>query len=149
MACKFVYEIEGKVEEKIISGCVGRTLEENGYSGDITVVFVSSDKIRQLNKEFRGINSATDCLSFENSESYTYKQNPQKAIYLGEIVVCLDKIRKTAQKSFLWDICHVVVHGVFHLIGTHHEHSLSAYKEIHKKEVAIIDNVFRNIKKVN
>lgn len=77
--------------------------------GHMAVEFVDVDRIQDLNREFRNIDSPTDVLSFgvdEDGES----AGPRE---LGDIVICPEHTR---------DVREAVVHGALHLTGMDHEH---------------------------
>ena len=76
--------------------------------GHVAVEFVDADRIRDLNREFRGKDAPTDVLSFpidEDGEAYGARE-------LGDVVICPEH---TA------DLREAVVHGVLHLTGMDHE----------------------------
>ena len=81
---------------------------------ELTVVFVGTDQIQQLNKEFRGKDSPTDILSFAPVEEKS----------LGELIVCVEIIEKQAVEhdlSLVQEYCYMLIHGVLHLLGYDHE----------------------------
>ncbi|HET9720585.1 MAG TPA: rRNA maturation RNase YbeY [Solirubrobacteraceae bacterium] len=76
--------------------------------GHMAVEFVDEERIRELNRQFRGRDDFTDVLSFgvdEDGES----AGPRE---LGDIVICPEH---TA------DLREAVVHGTLHLTGMDHE----------------------------
>jgi probable rRNA maturation factor len=76
--------------------------------GHLAIEFVSEDRIRELNREYRGLDEATDVLSFGVDE-HGPPAGPRE---LGDIVICLER---TA------DVREAVVHGALHLTGMDHE----------------------------
>jgi probable rRNA maturation factor len=76
--------------------------------GHVAVEFVSEERIRELNHEHRGVNEATDVLSFE-IDGAGPAAGPRE---LGDIVICPERTR---------DIREAVVHGALHLTGMDHE----------------------------
>jgi len=85
--------------------------------GDVAVVFVSDARIRKLNRDFRGKNSATDVLSFPLEEGATTG-------YLGDIVVSAETAQRQAAENgleFETEIRQLVLHGLLHLAGYDHE----------------------------
>src|SRR5262245_22272104 len=79
-----------------------------------TIAFVSDKRIRQLNGQFRGIDKATDVLSFPAGE----KTN------LGDIAVSVDTAVVQAKEnglSFDEEIAQLILHGLLHLSGYDHE----------------------------
>lgn len=82
-----------------------------GKNYDLSVVFVSENKIRSLNKKYRKINKPTDVLSFSLSKN------------LGEILIC----KKIAQKKKN-PVLFLVIHGMLHLKGLEHSDKMEAYE---------------------
>jgi len=79
-----------------------------------TIAFVSDKKIRELNRQFRGMDKATDVLSFPAGE----KTN------LGDIAVSVDTATRQAKEtglSFDDEIAQLILHGLLHLSGYDHE----------------------------
>jgi probable rRNA maturation factor len=69
---------------------------------------VDAERIRQLNREHRAVDSATDVLSFPVDESGPAVE-PRE---LGDVVICAEHTE---------DLIEAVVHGVLHLCGFDHE----------------------------
>jgi probable rRNA maturation factor len=74
----------------------------------VAIEFVDEDRIRDLNRRFRGIDQATDVLSFGVDES----GDPAGPRELGDIVIC---------PSHTADLREAVLHGSLHLTGMDHE----------------------------
>jgi probable rRNA maturation factor len=83
----------------------------------VTVAIVSDKKIRSLNKQFRGIDTVTDVLSFE-------EKGPGKSLFLGEIVIAAGIAAKQAKilgHSVVVEFRVLALHGLLHLLGYDHE----------------------------
>jgi probable rRNA maturation factor len=81
-----------------------------------TIAFVSDRKIRELNRQFRGIDRATDVLSFPAG-------GPDDSD-LGDIAVSVDTAAKQAGENglkFDEEIAQLILHGLLHLSGYDHE----------------------------
>ena len=81
-----------------------------------TIAFVSDKRIRELNRQFRGIDKATDVLSFPTD-------GPDE-LSLGDIAVSVDTAAKQAKEnglSFDDEIAQLILHGLLHLSGYDHE----------------------------
>jgi probable rRNA maturation factor len=76
--------------------------------GHVAVEFVSEDRIRELNREHRGLDEPTDVLSFGVDEDGP-SVGPRE---LGDIVIC---------PAHTADISEAVLHGALHLTGMDHE----------------------------
>ena len=141
--CRVVKKVACNISVSTIQACVAKTLLHENKTGCATVVFVSPAEITELNKQFRNVNAPTDVLSFP-AQTEESQRNTNTTSYLGEIVICPKQVRAPENQEFVWEVCHLVVHGMFHLLGVHHEHSEQAYRAIHQKEVTLINEVLQN-----
>lgn len=115
----------------------------------LNLILVGKRKIKELNKTYRGINQATDVLSFENKFSKEFLKIDRKwdKNFLGEIFICLPVAKKQAKEknhSLFQELTILFIHGILHLVGYDHERSLKKAKEMKKIE----NFVFCKIKKL-
>jgi probable rRNA maturation factor len=85
-----------------------------------TVAFVSDTKIRELNRRFRGIDTATDVLSFPDAVIESQRQGQN----LGDIAVSVERAELQAKENglrFDEEISQLILHGLLHLCGYDHE----------------------------
>ena len=91
-----------------------------------------SREIKYLNKKFRKINKSTDILSFPNQTkknlSKLIKLNSE--IYLGDIIINLNKIDTSSQILFRLNFDELWIHGLVHLFGYDHVKD-SSYKKMY------------------
>ena len=83
----------------------------------VTIAFVSDARIRELNLRFRGIDKATDILSFPNADA-TAENN------LGDLAISLSRAASQARENDLeldQEIAQLILHGLLHLCGYDHE----------------------------
>lgn len=89
---------------------------------NISFNFVSSAKIKALNKKYRGFDKSTDVLSFPIWENLA--SIPKKgAVNLGDVFICKNIIQKNAEEekvSFDAKLSEIISHSLNHLIGKHH-----------------------------
>jgi len=98
---------------------------------DIELILTDNTEIAQINREFRGIDKATDVLSFPS--------DPFPGAPLGSIVISVDKVESVAN-----DLGHnendelalLFIHGILHLLGFDHEIDQG---EMRHKEVELIE----------
>ncbi len=99
-----------------------QSLEALGKSEQsATIVFVSDEAIKTLNRKFRGKNYATDVLSFP-SEAEVFEVDQQK--HLGEVVISVQRAAAQARDndlSFSNELKQLILHGLLHLAGYDHE----------------------------
>lgn len=92
-----------------------------GGKRDTTVVFVSDEAIKKLNRQFRGKNYATDVLSFPNQAEKFETENKSN---LGEVVISVQRATVQAKQnglSFSNEVRQLILHGLLHLCGYDHE----------------------------
>ena len=90
---------------------------------DITLRLVGEDEGRQLNRDYRGKDYATNVLTF------VYDDLPGAAGLHGDLVICLPVVRREAAaqgKRVEAHMAHLVVHGVLHLQGYDHQNETDA-----------------------
>jgi probable rRNA maturation factor len=78
--------------------------------GHVAIEFVDSERITELNANFRSHHAPTDVLSFPIDG----REPPDGSLAreLGDVIVCAEHTR---------DIREAIVHGVLHLVGFDHE----------------------------
>ena len=74
------------------------TMEKFEGAAEVSVSFVDNEQIRQLNREFRDKDAATDVLSFPLGENGVYDYNNETGAYmLGDIVISVPRAIEQAQ----------------------------------------------------
>ena len=111
--------------------------EEMNSPYQISLLFVDNDEIREINRDTRGIDKATDVLSFPMLDypkdkvfKDVYKSVKFNEIYLdgeelvlGDMVLSLERAREQSieyNHSFNREVCYLVVHSILHLLGYDH-----------------------------
>jgi probable rRNA maturation factor len=105
----------------IIRRAVSRAAAMLSTSGtELAIVLTDDSAIRLLNRDWRGIDAATNVLSFP-AKSARGKRLGQP---LGDIVLAYETIAREAGnegKPFAHHVAHLAVHGFLHLVGFNHE----------------------------
>ena len=140
--------------EKIAVRVIGEALsfEQCPYEAEVNVLLTDSDKIHAMNKEFRGIDSPTDVLSFPNvdyeapsdfsgleADSEDYFNPESGELCLGDIVVNVDKVYEQALEyghSPMREYAFLIAHSMLHLLGYDHmERGEAAVMEAKQEEI--------------
>ncbi len=91
----------------------------NPVEADLTIVLTDDEKLRQLNRDYLGLDAATDVLSFPAAE-----QDPETGkSYLGDILISIPRAKIQADlagHTLDEELQLLVVHGVLHLLGYDH-----------------------------
>lgn len=105
-----------RIPQKPLMELAERVLhKEKRKYNDLSVVFVTLQRMRQLNRVYRGKDKPTNVLSFPGGKEA-----------LGEIVLCPSVIAKDALEyriSFQRAVSWMFVHGLLHLLGYDHKTS--------------------------
>lgn len=126
--------------------------EKCPYEAEVAVLLTDSEKIHVMNKEFRGIDSPTDVLSFPNVDYETPADfsgiedmaedyfNPESGeLCLGDIVINVDRVYEQAAEyghSPLREYAFLIAHSMLHLLGYDHmERSEAAVMEDKQEEI--------------
>lgn len=116
------FEIENELIkniEKIIIECMDYEEVDDDY--EVSLSFVENEEIKQLNNDFRGIDKVTDVLSFPLIDDYDVELFEKS---LGDIVICMDRAYEQSieyNHSFQREVCFLVCHSMFHLLGYDHD----------------------------
>ena len=112
--------------------------EENLSDNTINIRIVNDKEMVDLNKQFRRKKSSTNVLSFINhdiSKSMTGD--------LGDIAINYDFIKRESKeqgKTFDDHIIHMLIHGIYHILGLDHKNDEMA-KAMEQKEVALLNKL--------
>jgi len=88
-----------------------------------TLVLVGDERMRTLNRRFRGLDRATDVLSFP-ADPEDVPADSEDAAYLGDIVISVDTARRQARRrgsTLRRELRVLALHGLLHLLGHDHE----------------------------
>ena len=88
------------------------------HKGTVTLVFADGGFVQGLNNTFRQKNTPTNVLSFPNAGPYA---DPS---VLGDVVLSYETILAESEqqnKPMINHCVHLVIHGIFHLLGYDHE----------------------------
>ncbi len=121
-----------KFPNELLERAARATLENQSESPDyeLTIVLTDDVRIRELNRDYLGIDAPTDVLSFPASETDRSQIDGSEidpetgARYLGDILISLPYAAKSAAQAghpLKAEVQLLVVHGVLHLLG--HDHA--------------------------
>lgn len=98
---------------------------------EMSLTFVRNPEIKQLNKQYRGVDRATDVISFAAEDSSDESQiimpeelKEELPENLGDLFICIDKVPEQAKflgHSADRELGFLCVHGFLHLNGYDHE----------------------------
>lgn len=103
---------------------IAAKLENIDYEFEVSVSFVSNQAIRELNRDYRNLDSPTDVLSFpqDSEENFTFPEGFPRM--LGDIIISFEKAKEQAEDyghELSREVIYLTVHGFLHLLGCDHE----------------------------
>ncbi len=121
------------------------TLAEFELDGQysISVSVVSNEEIHELNKQWRGVDRATDVLSFECDNPFEEDVFDGEPCIIGDIVLAPEYIAHQAaefETSPADETRLLCIHGCLHLLGFDHEED-EEYEEMLALEQKILDSL--------
>ena len=135
-----------KVSEELlnkINDIIIECLDYEGYDDnyEVSLSFVDNEEIHQLNRDFRGVDRATDVLSFPLlTDDFDIEIEEES---LGDIVISLERALEQSieyNHSFDREVCFLVCHSMFHLLGYDHDTEENT-KEMRKKEEDVLNKL--------
>ena len=90
---------------------------------ELGLVITSQERVKQLNKSYRGKDEPTDVLAFYMT-SADFIEPPDGVRHLGEVIISYPQAvlqAKEHRHSIKKELAVLIVHGVLHLLGYDHE----------------------------
>ena len=132
-------ELIEKIKDIIIE-CLD--YEGYDYNYEVSLSFVDNKEIHELNREYRGVDRVTDVLSFPLlSDDFEDVELEEES--LGDIVVSLERALEQSieyNHSFEREVCFLICHSMFHLLGYDHDTDENT-KEMREKEEHILNKL--------
>lgn len=93
---------------------------------EINLSLSNDQDVQKLNLQFRALDKPTNVLSFANIDDEYFEQKITQSpiIELGDIIIALETLQKEAseqQISLQNHYCHLLIHGILHLLGFDHQ----------------------------
>ncbi|WP_210366879.1 rRNA maturation RNase YbeY [Bacillus sp. REN3] len=110
--------------EKLL--CYAAELEGVHDGSELSVTFVSNERIQEINRQYRDKDRATDVISFAMEEMGAGEIEVIGADMprvLGDIIISVPRSREQAEEynhSFMRELGFLAVHGFLHLLGYDH-----------------------------
>ena len=124
MSIYFENRQKQKVDLRRLRASLKKILAELACSdADVSVIFVSDEEIRGLNRKYLARDRATNVISFSMREGEFFDVNPS---LLGDIVISVDTALRDAEREGIPledEMTYLMIHGVLHLLGYDHERS--------------------------
>ena len=119
---------------KVVIGALDH--EKCEYETEVNVTLTDNENIREMNRDYRNIDSATDVLSFplidfETPADFSHVEDPDQDAFnpdsgelmLGDIVISLERAKEQAENyghGFEREVGFLTAHSMLHLMGYDH-----------------------------
>lgn len=133
--------------EQLIEQCTRAALLEEQIDEDaqVSVTLVDNETIREINREHRDIDKATDVLSFPLGDDDSFDTDPETgAILLGDIVISLERAEEQAKEfghSYRREVAFLITHSLFHLLGYDHVNGEDEEKLMFGKQEKVLQQL--------
>ena len=112
---------------------------------EISLLFVSNQKIRAINRKYLNKDHSTDVISF----GYSGENDPSgvRGRFVGDIVISSDKAFQNSVKydtTFFEEIILYVIHGILHLAG-YDDGNKAEREKMRRKENAFLQKIRKTI----
>lgn len=114
---KYMYENVNYLDD-LLKYALNKLEINNSY---FTVILTSDEEVKELNKNYRGIDNTTDVLSFALNDG---KILVSPINMLGDIYISIPQMKKQAIEYSTGErreLGFLVIHGLLHLLGYDHE----------------------------
>ena len=140
-------------QKMLTRAAIEATLDYESFFNDaeVSVTYTDDEGLRKLNAEFRGIDKATDVLSFPLTDFEGTDEPPvdELKIGLGDIVISLETAKRQAAEfghSFEREVAFLTVHSMLHLLGYDHVDSEADDVEMRRRQREILEKMGLGVK---
>ena len=136
---------------KLILRAAAAALAAEGVTEDcaLSALLTDDEGIREINREYRGIDSATDVLSFPLNELAPGEFDAEACerdldtgrILLGDMDFSLERCARQGEEylhGFDHELMYLTVHSVLHLLGYDHVDEGEMKRQMREREKAIM-----------
>ncbi len=141
-------EFDTKPFEEIVLKVAEETFKVHNIKKDaeISVVFTDDEEIKEINNNFRNIDSSTDVLSFpqyEFDEEGDVSHITDGVLILGDVIISLERAKAQSLEfnhSLNREVGYLTAHSMLHLLGYDHMED-DEKARMRQKEEQIMTNI--------
>ncbi|WP_114570410.1 rRNA maturation RNase YbeY [Exiguobacterium flavidum] len=114
---------------ELVEAILGYAADQEGIdkNSEVSVTFVTNEEIREINRDWRGKDQATDVISFAMEElgedEIDFELGEDEPILLGDLIISVERCKEQAADyghRFERELGFLAVHGFMHLLGYDH-----------------------------
>jgi probable rRNA maturation factor len=123
-------KFQGLVDEGWVRKMAQTVLKAEGVVPpyEVSLVFTDSEMVKQLNRNYRGVDEPTDVLAFymlpQDEAGSSFALPPDGVTRLGEVIISYPQAVTQAREqghSHERELALLIIHGILHLLGYDHE----------------------------
>jgi probable rRNA maturation factor len=139
--------VEAPVDRRLLRRVARRVATAEGLAGPhvLAVHLADDEALRRANREQRGIDRATDVLSFPllpdlQPGSQAFALPPDEPRHLGDVLISYERAAAQAAEyghGVEREVCYLLAHGILHLLGHDHEEAGERQRMREREEAAL------------
>jgi probable rRNA maturation factor len=140
-------EFRGVVDGGWVKKIARQILKAEGVAPpyEVSLVFTDSETVKQLNRDYRGVDEPTDVLAFymlpQKEADDSFALPPDGVTRLGEVIISYPQAVEQAKEqghSTERELALLIIHGILHLLGYDHEEP-EEEAEMRTREKALLE----------
>jgi len=142
--------VGGNLEPSWLQGIAYQVLVAQGAGAEVELglVIATQERVKQLNRDYRGRDEPTDVLAFSAREEVgadlpPFVQPPDGVLHLGEVIISYPQAAIQAEEhrhSVRKEIAILIIHGVLHLLGYEHGNP-ELERQMRAREAEILSHI--------
>ena len=132
------YQIEDKLIDKLNDAFTIICDEEKLSECSLNLKILNDHEMKNLNNKFRNKDSSTNVLSFTNEDI-----SKEVTGNIGDIAINYEYVQRESKeynKSFDSHMIHMLIHGIYHILGFNHENAQTA-DIMENKEIILLEKL--------
>ncbi len=144
------FEIDQRQIDELNSVCQAvLQMEECNFDAEISFTITDNEGIREINRDYRDIDRATDVLSFPmlefgDEEIDAEFETENGMVVLGDIVISIERAEEQAKElnhSLRRELAFLVAHSMLHLLGYDHVDNPEGERIMIKKQNTVLNDL--------
>jgi probable rRNA maturation factor len=140
-------KFRGLVDSRWVKKIVRQVIKAEGVAPpyEVSLVFTDSETVKQLNRDYRGIDEPTDVLAFnmlpQKGADSSFALPPDGVTRIGEVIISYPQAAEQAKEqghSPERELALLIIHGILHLLSYDHEEP-EEESEMREKERELLE----------
>ncbi len=123
-----------------------------GSDVELGLVIAGQERVRELNRSYRGKDEPTDVLAFSATEELEsgfppFVHPPDGVLHLGEVIISYPQAVAQAREhrhSVEKEVAILIIHGVLHLLGYEHDKP-ELERQMRAREAEVLSSIERGL----